>query len=266
MKSSFANRFSSLGALAATFALAMATVSPVKAVPVLTAVVTFAQYTENPVSAQQWTISTVGTTTTVSATGAVFFTMTGLAPNIDALFTLTATTTQIGNCGAACGAGDSFAQPGYSGTFSIIDTDAGALFGDNLLSGTFAIATGLASTTGAQLSSNIGSSGASFKASDTAGNLTQITFTSAVMSFATAVTEDASWTASSLIPNFAVGTVTNNGISYQAYPSGTFNASGVGTFSDQTSTSAVPEPATLCLLGGGLLALGLVRRKRSSGR
>jgi hypothetical protein len=261
MKNSFTDRLSSLGALAATFALAMAAVSPVTAGPVTT----FAQYTENPVSAQQWTISTSAGTTTVSATGAVFFTMTGLAPNIDALFTLNATSTQLGNCGVICGTGDSYAQPGYSGTFSIIDTDSGPLDGDNLLSGTFAIASGLASTTGAQLSSNIGSSGASFKASDTSGNLTQITFTSAVMSFATAVTEDASWTASSLIPSFAVGSVTAG----QAFPSGTFNASGVGTFSDQTSIStqsAVPEPATLCLFGGGLLALGLARRKKFSGR
>jgi hypothetical protein len=34
----------------------------------------------------------------------------------------------------------------------------------------------------------------------------------------------------------------------------------------QTATASTPEPATLCLLGGGLLALGLVRRKRFSSR
>jgi hypothetical protein len=61
-----------------------------------------------------------------------------------------ATSGQVGNCGVSCGAGDSFVQPGYTGTFSFIDT--ATVPGANLLSGTFAV-TGSPSTTGAQFSS-----------------------------------------------------------------------------------------------------------------
>jgi hypothetical protein len=57
-------------------------------------------------------------------------------------------TTTVGSCGP----GDSFVQPGYSGTLSFIDTPVGPDDGDNLLSGSFAV-TGSPSTTGAQFSS-----------------------------------------------------------------------------------------------------------------
>ena len=250
MRTRFPTRFSSVRFLAVAFALAILAVSPAMATPM-----TFAQYLQQNGALQDWTISTSGTTTTVTSSGAVFFLFApGLSPFTapeSAEFTLTATSNQVGNCGVACGAGDSFVQPGYAGTFSFIDTgfDPGA----NLLSGTFAV-TGSPSTTGAQFSSHIGSSGGSFDASATAGNLDQLVFTSDFVSLVNAIEEDASWSLSSLIPNFAVGTVTAG----QAYPSGSFDAAGTGTF----SAGVVPEPATFGLIGGALLGLGMLRRKR----
>jgi hypothetical protein len=70
--------------------------------------------------------------------------------------------------------------------------------------------TGSPSTTGAQFSSSVGSSGGSFDASATAGNLNQRIFTSDYFSFLNQDTENASWSLSSLIPNFATGPVTGN--------------------------------------------------------
>jgi len=219
--------------------------------------VTFAQYNQTNGSTQQWTISNSGTTTTVSAAGTVQFTFSvpGLSLGSgarDANFALSATSGQIGNCGVSCGAGDSYVEPGYAGTFSFTD----ALLGTNLLSGTFAV-TGSPATTGAQFSSSMGGTGGSFNASATAGNLSQLIFTSAYVSFAGQTQEDSSFSLSSLIPNFSVGTVTGN----QAYPSGTFHASGTGTFSSNPGPSAAPEPATFALVGGALLTLGFLRRK-----
>ena len=234
----------------------------VSTVPARATPVTFAQYVQQDGTQQQWSISTVGTTTTVSATGAVYFTFSGISglpfsgPE-SANFTLSATTNVPGNCGIACGPGDSFVQQGYSGTFSIIDS--GVAPGTNLLSGTFAV-TGDPSTTGAQFSSAIGSSGGSNNASATLGNLNQLVMTSAYGSFVGATKENASWSLSSLIPNFATGPVTNA----QAYPApGPFHASGTGTFSSEPGPSPVPEPSAFLLFGSALLGLGFLTAVRN---
>ena len=222
--------------------------------------VTFAQYVQQDGAEQQWTITSTATTTTVSATGSVFLSFSGVtglpfAGPESAMFTLTATSNVAGNCGVNCGPGDSFVQPGYAGTFSFIDT--GAAPGANLLSGTFAV-TGSPSTTGAQFSSSIGATGAGFDASATAGNLLQLVMTSDYLVFTAETQQNASWSMSSLIPNFSTGTV----LLTQARPgSGPYGASGTGTFSSNPGPSSVPEPASLLLLGIGMTALGVLRRR-----
>jgi hypothetical protein len=181
----------------------------------------------------------------------------------NAIFTLDATSNTSGNCSTTCVGGDTFTQQGYSGTFSFIDNGGGFAQGSNLLSGTFAV-TGIPSLTGAQFSSSLGSSGGGFNASATAGNLNQLIFTSAYLDFTGQTEETSAFSLSSLIPNFAVGTVSVIGTSSTAYPAdGPFNAAGSGTFSSNPGpNSHVPEPASMGLIGGGLVALGFAFRKR----
>jgi hypothetical protein len=241
--------------VAACFALAILAASPSVAGPL-----TFAQYVQVNGAQQQWTVLTAGDLTTASASGTVYFSFAGIpglpfaGPEI-ADFTLNATTNQFGNCGTICGPGDSFVQPGYSGTFSFID--ASLTPGANLLSGTFAV-TGSPSTTGAQFSSSIGSSGGSFNASATVGNLDQLVLTSSYITFEDATQENTSWSLSSLIPNFATALV---GGGNHAMPAGTFAASGAGTFSTNSPPAAIIEPASVGLIVVGLFGLVILRRR-----
>jgi len=250
-----------LRGLAVPCALIVLSVGPALATPV-----TFAQFVQRNGASQAWTISTAGATTTVSASAPVYFSFSGVSglpfsgPEA-AMLTLSATSTQIGSCTVSCGAGDSLTQFGYAGTFSFID--AGVAPGANLLSGTFAV-TGSPATTGAQFSANIGSGNGSFTASATAGNLNQLVLTSAYLAFLNETDEVASFSLSSLVPNFSVGTVTNN----QAYPAaGSFNAAGSGTFSSNPGpVPTVPEPPTFALLAASLFGFGLVRGGRKFAR
>ncbi len=212
---------------------------------------------------QEWNISTTGNSTTVTSNGSVFFLFSGVAglpfSGVQiANFTLTATSTQIGSCGVACGPGDSFDQFGYTGTFSF--TDESSVPGALLLAGTFSV-TGSPSTTGAQFNSNIGSASGGFDASATAGNLNQLVLTSQFLNFTGQTQENAAFSLSSVVPDFSVGTVTGN----QAYPSpGPFDASGTGTFASNPgpTASVAPEPDACFMIGGGLLGLGILSRKK----
>jgi hypothetical protein len=254
-------RLITLRYLAVLFALPLVTVSTAAA-----SGVTFANESQTT-NGQNWTISNSATATTVTATGVVTFTF--LDPTIliagipqTANFTLTATSDQSGTCGL-CGSGTTFNQFGYFGTFSFIDTTAGAYDGDNLLSGTFAV-TGVPSLTGAQFTANIGSGNGTFVASDTAGNLNQLVLTSAFINLSTATDQVSSWSLSSVTPNFAVGSSAGG----QAYPSGTFTGADSGQFSATFPTTFVsaPEPGTLplTLIGGILCALAFIPRHRRS--
>jgi hypothetical protein len=254
--------FNSLHCLALTGALALIGVGPSRAAPI-----TFAQFVETN-GVQDWSIteSTSGltTTTTVAEAGTVYFSFQGAgaqpfggAPML-ANFTLNATSTSLGSCNNSCGGGDGFSQAGYSGTFSFTDGIAGSLFGSNFLSGTFAV-TGSPSTTGAQFTSNLGSGNAGFTASATAGNLNQLVMTSAYVAFPITTTQEvASFSLSSLIPNFAITTP----VAVAAYPSGSFTAAGTGTFSSNPAPLVTPEPGALVLIGGGLLGIGVMRRRK----
>ena len=238
-------------------------VTAIAAAPAVAAPTTFAQFIQQDGAMQEWTISTSGNQTTVTASGPVDFSFSGISglpfsgPEL-AQFSLTATSNSIGACGVSCGAGDSLTQAGYAGTFSFIDegVDPGA----NLLSGIFSV-TASPSTTGAQFSSHVGSSGASFNASATAGTLNQLVMASAFAQFIGTTSENASFSLSSLIPDFATAVVTNN----QAYPApGPFTASGTGTFSSSPAPVPAPEPSALALFGSGLFGMGLLARRKAN--
>jgi PEP-CTERM motif len=255
MNMRFLDGFGRVGSIAAALTLTAVAVTPMMASPV-----TFGQYVQTNGAVQQWTISNSGTTTTITAGGSVQFLFSGVSGLPfsgfrDATFTLSATSGQIGNCAINCANTDPYTQQGYVGTFSIIDT----LLSTNLLSGTFAVSATPA-TSGAKIGSTIGSSGAQFVGSETALNPLQLVLTSAYINFTGQTLEDASWSLSSLVPSFAVGSI----VASQAYPSGSFNASGTGTFSAQAAPA--PEPATFGLMGGALLGLGLLRRKKATQR
>ncbi len=237
----------------------------------LAAPITFAQFISTN-GTQTWSINetTSGgvTTTTVTEVGDAYFSFQGInaqpfsgLPQL-ARFTLSATSTSLGNCAQSCGPGDGFTEAGYAGSFSFTDEAAGAYLGANLLSGIFAV-TGSPATTGAQLTSNIGSGNASFTASATAGNLNQLVLNSAFLTFLPSTTDEvASFSLSSLTPNFAVTTAVNN----QAYPNGSFGAAGAGTFSSNPAptVNSTPEPSAFFLIGGGLMMVGFRIRKKAA--
>jgi len=236
--------------------------------------VTFAQFDQTNGSAQQWTLSEATaseiTTTTLTASGSVEFTF-GVLPGLPftngepATFTFSATSTQSGQCNQpTCANGNSFDQAGYSGTFSFID--AGSNPGANLLSGTFST-TGNPSQTGGSFGADIGANEGTFTASTDATNPAQVTFTSAYLSFVGAGSETASFSLSSLEDALPTNNyfVTTSTINSQAYPAQQFTAAGDGTFSsDQAPISATPEPATLGLIGCGLLGFGIFFRATRS--
>jgi hypothetical protein len=237
--------------LAAILGLAILAVSPAMAMPL-----TFAQYIQLNGTTQQWTVSTAAGTTTVSASGQeIMLFSVPLTPALSqpriANFTLNATSTQTGDCDVAGCLSGSYTQSGYTGTFSFIDPTLPAGM-QNLLSGSFHII-GNPKGSGAQLTASVGGNEAAFSGTATLANLGQLVFTSDYLDFSSATLEGASWSLSSLIPSF--------GVDGGPRPAGTFHAAGSGTFSYD---SPIPEPATLSLIGGALLGLGMLRRKMLS--
>lgn len=249
----------SLGFSAAALLLNVLAISPAMATSI-----TFAQYTVSA-GGNDFTISQSGTTTTVTDANKPvnfdFTVATTLGPaytGVSGYLNLSATSTSKGSCGVACASGDSFGQFGYSGSFTI--TTGTNDTGNNLLSGTFSV-TGSPSTTGAQFTSTIGGTGGDFAASATAGNLLQLVMTSAYLNLTGDTQETSTFALSSVVPIFATGTVTSG----QAYPAGSYNATSAGTFSTD-APGVTPEPATLSLMGGALIGLALLRRKKLSGK
>jgi hypothetical protein len=243
---------STLSSLVAVFALAIVAASTATAGDV-----TFAQYDQVNGATEQWTISTAGNITTVSATGSEYFIfsgVTGFNGPVLANFTFSATSDTLGNCADVCADGESFTQAGYSGSFAF--TDEGSDPGADLLSGVFQVV-----GNGAQLASEIGSTGGSFDASATSSDLNQLVLSSSFLNFSNQTQEDASWSLSSLLPDFAVGTVSGG----KALPAtGPFDASATGTFSSNPGPTNTPEPGTFVLIGCGMVGVSLLRRRKRS--
>ena len=181
---------------------------------------------------------------TFLGTGAPFG---GLAQN--ATLTVSATSDTDGNCAHNCANGDQFTQDCYSGYFTFTDT----ALGTTLLHGVFQVV-----GTGATLSTNaIGGTGASFVGIADANDLNQLVLSSAYLNFVNQTQETASFSLSSVTPDFDIGFVT----AAQAYPT-TFAAAASGTFSSNPGPMVAPEPATFAMIGGGLIGLGVLRRRK----
>ena len=238
-------RIRSLRFLAATAAFAVIGISPAMADGI-----TFAQYIQSS-SGNQWTISVSGDTVSVVATGTVYFSFLAVpgAPSgpLLANFLLSATSTTPGTTN-----GNAYSEPGFSGTFSFTDTSLPA-GQQNLLSGIFQFA-----PTGAQLNESLGGSGGGFGGSDTATDLAEVVMMSSyIPTFAGQTEETSTFTFSSLVPsNFQAGGTPD----LPLVTGGPYGAAAVGTFS--SNPGFVPEPDTTVLIGGGLLSLGLLGRKR----
>ena len=222
---------------AAMFAAAMA--SPARAD-------TFAQYTQVDGSQQQWSFNVAGGISTVSASGMVDFTMSNVpgAPTgpLVANFVLTASSTTGGTTN-----GNAYSEAGFSGSFSF--TDSALPVGEqNLLSGIFQF-----ENTGAQLNESIGGTGGGFGASDTAIDLDEVVMTSSYINFTGQTLQTSTFTMSSLAPSFTAGG------NPDMPTAGPYAASGVGTFS---ANPVAPEPGTSLLIAGGLIGVGILRRKK----
>jgi hypothetical protein len=225
--------------------------------------VTFAQAFQQDGAVQEWSITTSGTTTTITANGAselLFSGVRGLpfsGPEA-ANFTFTATSTIAGACGTLCGPGDSFAQNGYSGSFAFID--AGATPGADLLSGTFSVTSLTAA--GGQFAAIVGGNGSTFVTSATPSDQDQLTLSSDFLTFP-GFQQTASFSLSSLIPSFETGPE----VAGFAYPAqGTFTAAGTGTFSSNPAPIATVEPPAALSFMVGLLGLGFVAGRRPTSR
>jgi hypothetical protein len=160
------------------------------------------------------------------------------------LATLTVDLSTTQGCGATCNTSN-LQEGGFAGTFSILlNTPVDGM--DNLLSGTITDTAG-----GGVLSGTGGAAALSVSGAD-------VNFTSDFISFEPSSFENLTFGFSSVTPG-----LTSDGEGSVA----SFTAAGTGTFaSNPAPFVATPEPASMLLIGAGLIALGSFGRKRLSGR
>jgi hypothetical protein len=189
-----------------------------------------------------FTLTNVGTYETFTATSDISVNFnsvltTGLPSTVSATLTLNASTAT-----AATGS-STLDEGGWSGSFTIIDTVAGADYGTNLLSGTFGPI------------GDLSGRGHSMTFSDSTPPGSEVVFTSDYLNFNNYSGDLAfSWSMSNITP------------ALQIVADGFLNSvtgAGSGNFSaDPLPPVIAPEPSTLLPIGVALAGLGLVLRKR----
>jgi len=251
----------------------------IQCVPASASTITFMQDTQALLN-NEWTITNNGSNTiTISAAGLTNMTfgntgtfLDGLSP-LQANFTLSAVSSTAGSCNNTCANNDPFNESNFSGSFHFLATSLDNFLysipvGTNLLSGTFNVTLG---QHGATFSSAAGNGSATLQDSTDPLNTTQLVFSSAYLDFSGQTGENASFSLSSVSPNFALTSPLPAGCGASplaqctAFPAGSFTAAGTGTFA--SAPGFAPEPGTMTLFtaGAGLLAL-LGRRARSKSR
>ena len=185
----------------------------------------------------------LGTSVTFDAASMIFFTFApGLGTPYDgspreATLTLTSSSSTPGSDVAGTDT-----EGGFSGTFTIMDMMTGA----NLLSGTFGPSAAASGT----------DAGNSATFQDSTPPPIQVQFTSDFLNFSGVTTEAFGISLSNVLPAI---TLDSNGFLESATGVGT------GTFSaEPLPTSSTPEPASGALIGGGLIGLSLLMRKRTA--